>query len=228
MKWKEHVPAKNALLWAIKNESRKIKAKSCIIDKFAGKELHEIFEQYVNAELKAIIVEKTNRYAAQKRNIALFTKADLETFNAVLMLTGYHSLPRTRMFWEKEDNIGLSIVYESFSGREFEELKRFIHFADNYSLNTNDKFAKGRQLYNITNKNLKQFFFFIRTIQLMNRWCLTRVTAAVNKLFKQRQFALVTKSLSFALMMVILILLIHPMVLSTVVEKRLKILLLGH
>ena len=228
MKWKEHVPAKNALLWAIKNESRKIKAKSCIIDKFAGKELHEIFEQYVNAELKAIIVEKTNRYAAQKRNIALFTKADLETFNAVLMLTGYHSLPRTRMFWEKEDDIGLSIVYESISRREFEELKRFIHFADNYSLNTNDKFAKGRQLYNITNKNLKQFFFFIRTIQLMNRWCLTRVTAAVNKLFKQRQFALVTKSLSFALMMVILILLIHPMVLSTVVEKRLKILLLGH
>ena len=228
MKWKEHVPAKNALLWAIKNESRKIKAKSCIIDKFAGKELHEIFEQYVNAELKAIIVEKTNRYAAQKRNIALFTKADLETFNAVLMLTGYHSLPRTRMFWEKEDDIGLSIVYESISRREFEELKRFIHFADNYSLNTNDKFAKGRQLYNITNKNLKQFFFFIRTIQLMNRWCLTCVTAAVNKLFKQRQFALVTKSLSFALMMVILILLIHPMVLSTVVEKRLKILLLGH
>ena len=228
MKWKEHVPAKNALLWAIKNESRKIKAKSCIIDKFAGKELHEIFEQYVNAELKAIIVEKTNRYAAQKRNIALFTKADLETFNAVLMLTGYHNLPRTHMFWEKEDDIGLTIVYELISGREFEELKRFIHFADNYSLNTNDKFAKGRQLYNITNKNLKQFFFFIRTIQLMSRWCLTRVTAAVNKLFKQRQFALVTKSLSFALMMVILILLIHPMVLSTVVEKRLKILLLGH
>ena len=227
MKWKEHVPAKNALLWAIKNESRKIKAKSCIIDKFAGKELHEIFEQYVNAELKAIIVEKTNRYAAQKRNIALFTKADLETFNAVLMLTGYHNLPRTHMFWEKEDDIGLTIVYELISGREFEELKRFIHFADNYSLNTNDKFAKGRQLYNITNKNLKQFFFFIRTIQLMNRWCLTRVTAAVNKLFKQRQFTLVTKSLSFALMMVILILLIHPVVLSTVVEKRLNILLLG-
>ena len=76
------------------------------------------------------------------------------------MLTGYHSLPRTSMFWEKEDDIGLSIVYESISRREFEELKRFIHFADNYSLNTNVKFAKVRQLYDITNKNLKQFGFF--------------------------------------------------------------------
>ena len=86
MKWKEHVPAKNALLWAIKNESRKIKAKSCIVDKFAGKEPHEIFEQYVNAELKAMIVEETNRYAAQKNSKALFTTADLETFNVVFML----------------------------------------------------------------------------------------------------------------------------------------------
>ena len=84
----------------------------------------------------------------------------METFTAVLMLTGYHSLPRTSMFWEKEDDIGLSILYEFISRREFEESKRFIHFADNDSLNTNDKFAKVRQFYDITNKNLKQFGFF--------------------------------------------------------------------
>ena len=37
MKWKEHVPAKNALLPAINNESGKIKkAKSRIVDKLAG------------------------------------------------------------------------------------------------------------------------------------------------------------------------------------------------
>ena len=140
MKRKKHVPAKDALLLAINNES----AKSRIVDKFAGKEPHEIFEQYSNAELKAMIVEETNRYAAQKNSKALFTTADLETFNALLMLTGYHSLPITRMFWEKEDNIGLSILCESISQREFEELKKFIHFADNHLLNTNDKFSKVR------------------------------------------------------------------------------------
>ena len=65
IKWKEHVPAKNTLLSAIKNESRKIKeSKSRIGDKFFGKEPHEILEQYVNAELKAMIVEETNQYAA--------------------------------------------------------------------------------------------------------------------------------------------------------------------
>ena len=75
------------------------------------------------------------------------------------MLTGYHSLPRTRMFWEKEDDIGLSIVYEFISRKEFEDVKRFIHFADNNSLDTKDKFDKVRQLYDIINKNLKQFGF---------------------------------------------------------------------
>ena len=42
---------------------------------------------------------------------------------------------------------------------ESEELKRFIHFADDYLLNTNDKFAKVTQLYDIANKNLKQSGF---------------------------------------------------------------------
>ena len=45
MKWKENVPAKNSLLSAINEEAGKIKeAKSRIVDKFAGKEPHEIFE----------------------------------------------------------------------------------------------------------------------------------------------------------------------------------------
>ena len=35
--------------------------------------------------------------------------------------------------------------------------------------------------------------FFIRTTQVMNRWCHTRVRTAVKKLFEQRQFVLVTK-----------------------------------
>ena len=54
MKCKEHVPAKNALLSAINNESEKRKeAKSRVVDNFAGKEPHEIFEQYVNAKVDA-------------------------------------------------------------------------------------------------------------------------------------------------------------------------------
>ena len=135
MKWKEHIPAKNAPLPAINDESGKIKeVRSRIVDKFAGKEPHEIFEQYVNAEIKAMIVEETNRYAAQKNTKALFTTADLEAFHAVL--TGYHSLPRTYVLGKRRRYWTVHCIRIYFSKRV---LKRLIHFPDNYSLNTNDK-----------------------------------------------------------------------------------------
>ena len=63
------------------------------------------------------------------------------------------------MFWEKEDDIGLSTVYETLSRKEFEDLKSFIYFADNNALDTSDKFARVRRLYDIMNKNSKQFVF---------------------------------------------------------------------
>lgn len=45
--------AQHALLTAVNEESKSIKeVKNDIIAKFAGKELHEIFEQYITNELK--------------------------------------------------------------------------------------------------------------------------------------------------------------------------------
>ena len=46
------------------------------------------------------------------------------------------------------------------SRKDFEEIKRYIHFADNDNLDNNYKFAKVRKLYDITNKTLQQFGFF--------------------------------------------------------------------
>ena len=128
------------------------------MEELVGKKPHGTFEEYVNEELKEMIVTKTNSYVAQKNTNSAFTVRDLETFIAVLNLTGYHSLPRTRMFWEKEEAIGLSIVYVSV--KEFEDIKRYINFADNNQLDTKDKFAKARKPYNIMNKNQQQFNLF--------------------------------------------------------------------
>ena len=85
---------------------------------------------------------------------------DLNTFNAILMFTGYHSLPRTRLFWEKGDDVAGPMVYNAMSRKNFEDIKRWLHFADNNNLNLNDKFAKVRMLYDLCNKNLQQFGFF--------------------------------------------------------------------
>ena len=52
---------KTCFLWlSTMNQEEKKEAKSRIVDEFAGREPNKIFEQYVNAEFKAMIVEETN------------------------------------------------------------------------------------------------------------------------------------------------------------------------
>ena len=119
-----------------------------------------MFEYFVNEEFKSKIIEETNRYAAQNNDSFTLSMSDLNTFNVILMFTGYHSLPRTRLFWEKEDDVAVPMVYNAMSRKNFEDIRRWLHFADNNNLNLNDKFAKVRMLYDLCNKNLQQFGFF--------------------------------------------------------------------
>ena len=112
-KWIKKIPTRNNLLLPTDGESIKIKeTRNDIVETFAAKQPHEIFEEYVNAELKEKILVETNRYAAQKNTNFVLSMADLNAFNAILILTGYHhSLPRTRLFWEKEEDVGVAMVY---------------------------------------------------------------------------------------------------------------------
>ena len=115
MKWL-NISIRNNLLEPIVGVSKNIKAKkNAAIETLEGKQPHEIFEYFVNQEMKEMILEETNQYVSQN-NITLFqlTMSNLNTFNAILMLCDYHSLPRTQMFWEKED-VGVPIVYEALS-----------------------------------------------------------------------------------------------------------------
>ena len=76
---------------------------------------HEAFEKYGNAEVKEIIATERKCYAAQKNTNPTFTVTDLDTFNDLLILTGYHSLPQKRRLGEKEGDIGLPTAYKSIS-----------------------------------------------------------------------------------------------------------------
>lgn len=79
---------------------------------------------------------------------------DLNTFNAILMFTGSHSLPRNKMFWKKENDTGIPIIYEAMSRANIETITKYIHFTDKEHLNTTKKFAKMCILYDVANKNI--------------------------------------------------------------------------
>ena len=51
------------------------------------------------------------------------------------------------MFWEKEKDASVELVYEAMTRKGIEKIKRFTHFPGNDNLNTNDKFAKVIKLF---------------------------------------------------------------------------------
>ena len=150
--WMDNILVKSQFLEPKNKESKSTKhAKNDTINNLAEKHPCEIFEQYVNAESKLKILEKGKWYVARKNTTT--------SFSSILLVTGFHSLPWARIFWQKEDDIGLSIVCEAISRKKFKDLKSFILFANNNSLDTSDNLAKVKSLYYTMNKNLKQFGF---------------------------------------------------------------------
>ena len=61
---------------------------------------------------------------------------------ALLLLSGYVSLLRRRMYLEKLPDVNNEAVASTMSRHKFEEILRFLHLADNNHLQKEDKFAK--------------------------------------------------------------------------------------
>ena len=86
-KWMKKIPTRNNLFLPIDRESLKIKeTRNDIVETFAGKQPHEIFEENVNGELKEKILVETNRYASQKNTNFVLSMADLNAFNTILII----------------------------------------------------------------------------------------------------------------------------------------------
>ena len=100
--------------------------------------------------MKEMVVEETNLYASQNNNTLFqFTMSDLNSFNVILMLTGYHSYPGHECFGKKKM---LNFLL-------FEAINKYLHFVNNDNLDLSYKFLKVRKLCDVMNKNIQQFGF---------------------------------------------------------------------
>ena len=67
-------------------------------------------------------------YAADKgfHNFHI-TMKKMRAFLALLLLSGYASLPRRRMYWEKQIDINEEVFTRTLSRHRFEEIFYFLH-----------------------------------------------------------------------------------------------------
>ena len=118
-----------------------------------------LFEKIFTAELLNYICDETNKYAAAngKDSFKLET-SELKVFLAILLASGYVKFPRKRMFWETSEDVSIEGISAAMSRNRFEEILRYLHLADNSTLDASDKFSKVCPLINAINKQCKSNF----------------------------------------------------------------------
>ena len=118
-----------------------------------------IFELFFDDEVINYTVTMTNLYAMQKGKPAFsVTPDEVRGVLAILMISGYVQLPSRRMFWENTDDVHNPAVSSIMSVNRFEEILRYLHFADNKNLAAGDKMAKVRPLYSMLNERFLLFW----------------------------------------------------------------------
>lgn len=121
-----------------------------------------LFEKFFDDKTVSYIVEQTELYANQNNAHNFKTSIDeIRNFFGILFFSGYHKLPRERLYWSNDDDLGIDIVTSCMSRNRFEELKKFFHLADNSNARTtSDKLFKIRPVMEILNEKFCQFGIF--------------------------------------------------------------------
>ena len=128
---------------------------------------YELFKLFYDDEVQNLIVNESVKYARQKNNTSFsLDSSDLDVFLGIMLLTGYHSLPRERMYWCRDEDIQITYVSSKMSRNRFSEIKKFLHVADNDKITAGDKIYKVRPLMDIVNRKLQQFGIFSRFLSI--------------------------------------------------------------
>lgn len=135
--------------------------------KYGGKSPIEIFSLFFDDDLLNEIVQNSITYAGQNNNHSFkLDVADLTKFLGILILSGYHHLPQTDMYWNRSEDCGVQLVQLSMTRDRFREIKKYIHFCDNNNLDPNNKFAKIQPLFDAINKRFLQFGIFSHNLSI--------------------------------------------------------------
>ena len=132
----------------------------------------EVFEFFFDDEVIELIIRFSKTYAVDEGAHQFhLTMEEMRAFLAVILLSGYATLPRRRMYWEKLSDVNNEAVSSTLSRYRFEEILRFLHLANNNNLAKEDKFAKIRPLASLLNEKWLAHFPKENSFLWMNRWC---------------------------------------------------------
>lgn len=86
----------------------------------------QTFERLFDDGVVKLIVDQSNLYASQNNNHSNFVLAEeeLKIFIGVLLLSGYHKLPREPVYWSNDADLSVNLVASAISRNRFQEIKQ--------------------------------------------------------------------------------------------------------
>lgn len=128
----------------------------------------EVFEKIFDEEVYNLIIYNSLLYAGQNNRHGFeMNKNDLRRFLGILILSGYHKLPRERQYWSYDEDIGVPLVSNCMSRNRFLEIKRNLHLVDNSSASdSRDKMFKVRPLCDMLIQKYCQYDVFHEDISI--------------------------------------------------------------
>ena len=119
----------------------------------------ELFRLFIDDEVLEHIQREMVLYARLKSDVDLsVTKEEILSFLAILVVSGYCPLPSRRMFWQEEEDCRNVLVSEAMRRNRFEEILRYLHFANQEEFNKMDRYWKLRPLIRLLQKRFIQHF----------------------------------------------------------------------
>lgn len=117
----------------------------------------ELFKCFFDKDQVDEIVHHTNVYASQKNRPPDVTADDLYCFIGVLLVSGYCSVSRKKMYWQNSTDSNNALISSSISRDRFQYIMSNFHCVDNNILDKNDRFAKVRPIFNSLNRKFLEF-----------------------------------------------------------------------
>ena len=127
-----------------------------------------LWQKFCPPEVIDEIVHQTELYANRDKNMPNFSmsRTELARFLGIILLSGYHRVPKERDYWSNDPDLSVALVSEAMSRNRFQEIKGVLHFADNQSLPAGNKVAKVQPLYSSLNQCLVQFGMYHRLLSI--------------------------------------------------------------
>ena len=89
----------------------------------------QYFKQFFDDDLIDLLVEQTNLYSVDNRNLTGLDHNEMEMYIGMLVMMSIIKLPQMRMYWGKATQI--PTVAEVMPVSRFEKIKHFFHCNDN-------------------------------------------------------------------------------------------------